>query len=279
MHPQVSTVGEFGKPIDVTSYVCSCGAPLRECAFYAAWGERARRQGIDFRLGDFAVDLEPTRAGGLVESAFYYHFPWRTLDRIRDVFYSRKSHAWRRVALALDRSNRLARCLCEWERTSVFLDTSKTPYQPRFLSQHREIRLKTIMLVRDGRATANSIMRKERLPFETAVEAWLWPCRIMNRTVRHNLRTGDVFWLRLEDLCRDPDGVLRSLHRFLGIEERALPGACDRGRFHIIGNTMRLSFDGSLRLDERWKSELSPEQRAYFERHAGGLNRYYGYRD
>jgi len=47
---------------------------------------------------------------------------------------------------------------------------------------------------------------------------------------------------------------------------------------HIAnGNRMRLTEDATIRLDERWKSELSGEMLDYFNRNGSSLNQYLGY--
>ena len=47
---------------------------------------------------------------------------------------------------------------------------------------------------------------------------------------------------------------------------------------HVLGNGMRLDADKSVRLDERWRTELSREQLAIFDETAGRLNARLGYR-
>ncbi len=46
---------------------------------------------------------------------------------------------------------------------------------------------------------------------------------------------------------------------------------------NVNGNDMKFSSTTELRLDVAWKSQLKAEDLAYFERHAGELNRKLGY--
>jgi len=46
---------------------------------------------------------------------------------------------------------------------------------------------------------------------------------------------------------------------------------------HIIGNRMRLSNTSEIRLDEKWKTALTPEQMKAIESRVGAMNRRYGY--
>jgi hypothetical protein len=46
---------------------------------------------------------------------------------------------------------------------------------------------------------------------------------------------------------------------------------------HILGNDMRLKSGSDIRLDERWRKNLSQADLATFDEVAGDLNRKYGY--
>ena len=71
--------------------------------------------------------------------------------------------------------------------------------------------------------------------------------------------------------------MISEIYDFLGLSV----GLCDL-RFkstehHILGNQMRLSSIGEIRLDEKWKSALTERDLEIFEQTAGRLNRSYGY--
>ncbi len=46
---------------------------------------------------------------------------------------------------------------------------------------------------------------------------------------------------------------------------------------HVLGNSIRLESQQEIRLDDRWKTSLSRQDLAEFERIAGRRNRSYGY--
>jgi hypothetical protein len=182
-----------------------------------------------------------------------------------------------RTREAIDKSAQLARILCRMENTDVFLDTTKNPYQVRFLAEYgRGIRLKLICLVRDGRAVVNSLMEKERKTPERAINGWLWCNGMIDRAARY-LPAADVFRLKHEDLCKNPKAILADLCSFLGIESDVLYENADKSNRHIIGNFMRNSFNGEIRLDESWRKKLAPDLLRLFERRAGWVNRRCGY--
>jgi hypothetical protein len=46
---------------------------------------------------------------------------------------------------------------------------------------------------------------------------------------------------------------------------------------HVIGNVNALRFDGSVKLDERWRAELTPREQADVLRYAGEVASKYHY--
>jgi len=272
------TVGEFGTPFPKRGK-CSCGSLYQDCVFWQKWAELAAENSMPFDLGNFDINISPDPAGGFWEDLFYYQFPLKTVDRIRDAFYLVLPQRNKAAQAKIDRSVKLARILCDAEGASIFLDTTKNPLQIRFLSQHQRVDLKVICLVRDGRGVMNSLLTKEKTYTpESAVDSWLWGIRNMERTQRHYLDNSQVFFLKLEELCRQPEQKLAELLQFVGVEKDQVEFDYNQANRHIVGNRMRLFFDGTIRKpDEAWRRELSKENLALFEAKAGDVNRKYGY--
>ena len=283
-HPQVATVGEIAFQFS-QEIPCSCGKPFCECGFWTDWQKRVLDAGLPFDIGRLEINLQPFHGSGLAESLFFYEFPYWPINSVRNGVYRlpylRKF--WHEKAVdAVNRTYQYAGILCDRERTPVFLDTSKNPYQIRFLATHPKIRFKLIYMIRDGRAQINSNMRRENRTLELAIKELKWVSRNIERAAAHYLRPEDVFRLRYEDLCADLNGTLKSLYRFLNIDNTYTIDKLnldDISNFHIIGNVMRLNFDGNIKLDQKWKRELSPSQLAHINEEIGPLNRLYGYED
>jgi len=172
---------------------------------------------------------------------------------------------------------RMAQLLCEAEHTSTFLDTSKNGLQVRPLLEQDAMNVRCISLVRDGRAAVLSLMKWYKYPLSEAVDRWLSQIRLMQRTVRY-AAPDQVLHLRHEDLVRNHQNMVPRLYRFCGVDPAAKLDY-SRERRHIVGNTMRRTFDGTIRMDESWRSKITPEQLAYFNRRAGRVNRSLGYED
>lgn len=277
-HPQVMTVGEFGTPFPKDGK-CSCGSLYQDCAFWQKWADLAEQKNVPFDLGNFNINILPDRVGGFWEDLFYYQFPLKTFDRIRDALYLLLPKRNNIVISKINKSFKLAKILCDANGASVFLDTTKNPLQIRFLSQHHQIDLKIICLVRDGRAVMNSLLTKEKnYTPESAVNSWLWGIRNMERTQRHYVDRSQVYFLKLEEICQQPDLKLTELLHFVGVKKDGVEFNYSQAKRHIVGNRMRLFFDGTIkRPDEAWRSELSEENLALFESKAGEINRKYGY--
>jgi hypothetical protein len=277
-HPAVSTVGELAADFPKATR-CSCGQMYTECAFWTRLERQATRAGIPFEIGNLDVDLQPKPQSGFWEALYYYSFRLSAFDAARDAAFG-----WTRFASkareAVAKSVAIAQLVCDGEGTRVFLDTSKNPLQLRFLARSDDIDLGLIVLVRDGRGVMNSIMRHYHFTKEHALGAWIWANRNMERAMKRHVRPDRVFHLRIEDLTTDCDGVCRRLFEFLGVESGLSLDYSDLSQRHIVGNTMRLSFKGEIRADERWRDELPPDALAYFNAHGGSdWNRRFGYHE
>ena len=95
--------------------------------------------------------------------------------------------------------------------------------------------------------------------------------------VLEGLDPGRWIEVRYEGVCSDPAGQLARLCNLLGVVPRGLARDFRSAEHHVLGNGMRLDTTSEVRLDDRWRSVLTPEDLAAFDRIAGGLNRRYGY--
>ncbi|HCY86053.1 MAG TPA: hypothetical protein DHV36_13030 [Desulfobacteraceae bacterium] len=275
-HPMVSTVGEFSSPFS-PSEKCSCGSRYGDCNFWADWKQQAADAGIAFDPGKQALKLAP-EPGSLTDSFYYYQFSKRAVARIRDTLFKRmfplKTKTFsRRLRTSVD----LAGILCGREKTRIFLDTSKNPFQIRFLRDCPNINLKVIFLVRDGRAVMNSLLSKETIYTpQSAAETWRWCNKTGQGICDTYVPEKNLFHLKLEALCDNPGDTLAQLGDFLELD--GVPDLDFNSDYHIVGNYMRHTFDGIIRPhDEKWRQHLSRENLDIFNRIGGRMNREFGY--
>jgi hypothetical protein len=130
--------------------------------------------------------------------------------------------------------------------------------------------------VRDGRGAALSLVRNARIPMERA--AYLWRRSVEEaRAIVRRLHPSRYVHVRYEALCTEPDQTLADLWRFIDVapHDTRAESAAEQ---HILGHRTRLGAAGTIRLDEKWRSQLSAADLQTFESLAGGLNRELGYR-
>jgi hypothetical protein len=97
--------------------------------------------------------------------------------------------------------------------------------------------------------------------------------------VRHFENPRNVMLVRHEDLCASPDETISRILSFMGTNDTKPSCHATATDQHVIGNLMRMTFDGRIRLDDRWKQSLTTQDLSWFQTVAGQVNRSYGYLD
>jgi hypothetical protein len=298
-HPEVATIGELspGYLEDLSWYLCSCGSKIRECHFWQWVASAMKKRGIDYHLEEFGTRFWvpdsriATRLLGPLG-----HGP--ALELLRDIGL-RLFTPWSRRIPEIIRTNEiLVEAVLEYYHARVFVDKGNVALRLKWLLRIPSFDVKVIRLIRDGRGVAltymdpagfadakDPVMRggggggqreSERLSMARAAYQW----RRCNEEAEHILRhLNKSRWImvRYEDLCNDRENTLRTLLEFLGLN----PGKCAREfrtvEHHVLGNGMRLDTTSEIRLDERWREQLTKSDLQVFDDVAGHVNRRYGY--
>jgi hypothetical protein len=180
------------------------------------------------------------------------------------------------------------------------VDSSKLAHRLKFLLRIPEFNVRVIHLIRDGRAVALTYMRQDEfadsnqpslrrggrgtaaqatadsLPMTKAAREWR-RCLEAAEHVLAGLDRSRWMQVRYEELCGDLEGTLRRIHGFLGTDCTRTAALFRDVENHVIGNGMRLDTTSRVRLDERWRTELTEQDLRAFDDVAGGMNRRYGY--
>jgi len=305
-HPQIATVGEMTlchRAIgDLDQYRCSCGVLIRECGFWQKVGEGMAARGSAFDLACAGTDYGGTDYG-TVESRYARRLlgplhRGRFLEGLRDAALG-LSPTWRRQLPQMHRQNAaLASTVGELTKATVIIDSSKTGVRLKYLLRNPELDVKVIHLVRDGRAVALTYVdparfadaqdptkrgggmggdrENEKLPMAEAAYEWRRSLEEAQKVLR-GLPRSRWIEVRYEDYCQNPDAALRRLHRFLGVEPGRQPKEFRAVEQHVVGNGMRLDTTSEIRLDERWRKELTGQDLRIFHRVAGATNRRHRY--
>lgn len=163
------------------------------------------------------------------------------------------------------------------------------------LKNNREFELYLIYITRDGRAVINSYYRKypERT-IEAITQKWI--DRVTKIDKSYKKMDVQKMQLKYEDLSEDPATVITETCRFIGIEyENMMLEYWSHEHHHIGGNAgtkslilkyrekdLRLKGDEKnhyehhgleIKLDERWKKELTEEQIDYINDKIDTINK------
>lgn len=277
-HPRIATVGELKATGigDVEQYSCSCGALIRVCPFWHRVGEEVRARGGSFDLAGFGTHFRFEPAVGLANRVLGARVRGALFESVRSLALTVLPGARSRLQGILARNREIIDAVCAIRGANVFLDGSKDPIRLKYLLESGIWNLKVVYLLRDGRGATNSYMRRYLTRMETAAQEW----RKTNQECERMLaRLPESSWIkvRYEDLCQDQDAALGAILALVG--EKPIPPSEDFRKIdhHILGNAMRLRPLGKVEVDQKWRSRLSADDLAAFDRVAGDMNRRHGY--
>ena len=289
-HARTASVGEFAKlsTVITEARMCTCGdEPFTECPFWMKVSEELKRESGWSLFEDIrehpvdTVHLSRFRKR-LFQLAQYISatsgLPF--VSNLAPICCGSKG-----VADEMARNTfEVFDAVLNTAGTDVVIDATKDPFRAQLLFSRRPGACRIIYLTRDGRGVLCSMLGKSGGPAwnDTALAAtrrWVQ----QNRRIRKVLLTvpGDrQIQVRYEDLCSRTDNVLRDLCALLGIGyEEAMQQFGEVAHHDVGGNRMRFQKRGRLQIDELWRSGLSVDDLAVFERVGGRLNRDLGYRD
>ena len=277
MHPRICSIGEVKAPAlgAAADYRCSCGEPITSCGFWQALERALKADGVRLDLFEGATDIRraPTPYLRRLMRPLQRSAP---LERIRALALA-MSPAWQDH---LDRvqslSGALARAACRISGKDVFVDSSKTGAQLVHLLDHPDLDIKVVRLVRDGRGVSLSFRKADGLSIPTAAYEWRRSNEEAERIVSR-LPRDRWFDLRYERLCTDLDPTMQALFEFIGVEPAAPLAQVADEPLHLLGNDKARLNPKEVRLDEKWRRTLTPEDLDGFERVAGTVNRRLGY--
>jgi len=274
-HPDVATVGELTGTVARAQpgYQCSCGAELVSCHFWQQVSAAMRRRGFSYSATTAETDIRkaPTPALRRLLKPLH-HGP--LLEAVRDLgvllLPGGRAHLRRQQEL----KTALMESVLECTGKPVLVDSSKTGLQLKYHLRNPRLDVKVIWLVRDGRGVAFSITRNQGASLPTGARDWR---RSNEEALVMARRLDPSRWMqvRYEALCAEPERTLEELWRFIGVAPRATEAAVPT--LHVLGHPSRLSGAVEIRLNEKWRTALSPADLGTFEAVAGPLNRDLGY--
>lgn len=299
-HPDVCTVGElkatsFGDP---EKYRCSCRRLIKECPFWKGIRQDMAARGFDFDITNAGTDVY-TGMSPYVRRLLRPLHRGPALEAVRDLLLN-LSPVWRQnLPKILARNLALVQSVAARTGKKVIVDSSKIGIRLKYLLRIPELNIRVIRAIRDGRGVALTYMDPacfadasdpslrqggmggnrvgERLTMEQAAKEW----RRSNEEAEEALKLLDRSQYTVnyyEKLCRNSNEALDQLFTFIGVDPEKRNKEFRMVEHHVVGNGMRLDSVNEIRLDERWRANLSPADINSFNSIAGDLLHRLGYK-
>jgi hypothetical protein len=261
-HPRVTTVGEIRRLescIASGKRACSCGMPIADCP---QWSQVIQRAGLS--LNGLITQRPANRIHQRAEE-----FAGLLSAAIGTTRLGRMLMPHGRVAA--DHIASLMVAAADNDDADAIVDNSKDPGHLVSMFHQSKVPVRAILLVRDGRATVHS-KSKRGLSIEVATRHWakvtrtiIWLERILGPSRSD--------FIRYEDICARPKLVADRILGNAGLDTLVTPQHRLR---HFITNKGHFSVQ-TIAEDTKWRTEMTKEALAAFERIAGPLNRSLGY--
>jgi len=288
-HSQATAIGEGWKlnAAVVDNKECTCGQQFRDCPFWSAvaiamekemgWNPMAspgaqvlHRHDIRKLASFFLIAAE--KAVGQLGA--------RPLSR-RILSMVRQTSTMKSVVKS---SFSLLDACLQVSDAALAVDSGKDAFRVDALYRERPNESKVLFLVRDGRGVSASRLGKGRNPttpnrfsMKSAASQWKKENQ-QSLAVVEQLPEDAWIIQRYEEFCESPEQVLRHICSFAGVEyEPQMQAFTTQTHHNLIGNRMRFSREGQIKLDDAWRDNLSEEELKTFDRVAGDLNRQFGF--
>lgn len=275
-HPGIATVGELkaSKLDDIATYRCSCGELLLQCPFWSAIAEELGKVGTPFSLEHFGTHF--TSNNPAIRKVLKPLVRTRAWEHLRSLGLAMVPGARATLNDILSANQRIIEAVCRHKKAEIFLDGSKDPLRAKYFYESKRWNLKIVYLTRDGRGAANSYNKYSKNGITEAASEWKLKIHEMDNLLNY-VRPEDFIRIKYEDLCRLPDATLATLYEFVGlqaVEQHNIEPA----KQHILGNdNMRFGSVKTIRLDEKWRTDLSQQEIAEFNKIAENENEMLGY--
>jgi len=297
-HPDLCSVGEL-KAInlgDKNSYLCSCKKLVSECEFWQGVADKMASKGHDFCISDARTDIRTDATPymlrllrPLVRSPF--------MELIRDTLLSFSS-VWRKQLPFLQKRNAdYARSIAEQANVDTVVDSSKIGIRLKYLLKNKDLDIKVIWVVRDGRGVSlayknpsefadakNPKLRgggagktqEQGRGIEVGAHEWV-RCNQETEAVLATMPKENWMQVHYEDICNNTEQTLDTLFEFIGVDPTNKRLDFKTVEHHVVGNGMRLDDSEEIILDDRWKTLLNENELKAYHQITGGYHQSLGY--
>ncbi|MBI5469886.1 sulfotransferase [Candidatus Kaiserbacteria bacterium] len=160
---------------------------------------------------------------------------------------------------------------------SIIVDSSKEVERAELIARDPNVEVIIIHLVRDGRGTTWSYIRKYKklIPY-----LFMWFLSNVKIEIFKRRFKRRILFLRYEDLADNPEATLRKLCEKIGIPFEPAMLEFDKKEHHQIeGNRMRFVPGHAIHRDDKWRHDMPLWLRALFTLCFGWLNAFYAHKE
>lgn len=286
-HPRAISVGElYQLPKNLAlNTTCACGQPIRDCSF---WHSVVTNLGQQLQLqiltDPYSLDLGFIGAVNLVDRQHQttaYKAAWQIRHELIRLHLATglplPDGVLHRFALGIDNTLATYAAIREVSGAECIVDSSKGYLRGISIYQRYPASTRLVLLARDGRARLYSGLKTGHNRRQT-VRGWRTYYDHALPLLKKRVAPEHIIHVRYEQLARNPLAETRRLCEFLGLSFDPLMLDFRQKASHVAnGNDMRLVNSDAISLDERWHSNLSADDLAYFAKHAGRTNCRLGY--
>lgn len=259
-HPEIFTIGEMeGWDYGSEEYKCSCGEILDDCQFFLNMRDEFNRKKLPFKMNNFGTKLQLS-TNKKINRYLTSAIPGVSSNRIEK---SRDRVLWglpvfnKRMQESISSNQLFISSSLSYSGASVFMDATKNPFRLRLLENIPQAELYVLYLVRDIRGVVASNVRKKGVSVEHAADAWLNEQDTIKRILQEYPGHIVIYY---EELCNNTNKTLSEIYAHVELGPYEFDGSIRAGDHHILGNMMRVTDVNDIKLDERWRQELSKEQ-------------------
>lgn len=255
-----SRISSLGDAIPRKSYDqrCSCGRLVSECGFWQNIEKMVVNRAAEKQ--EYLLPMEPTLCSNQVLNNF-----------LNKGLAALSLCSTLKVWTLIGKNGReyvrtyesFYETVCSIHKTGIFVEGSKNLIEPllvRAFAKDASL-LKVLHLTRDPRGYFWS-QRKyhSQMTLQKAAIKWNRYHWAVER-FRRFIPASNYLFLRYEDLCRQPDEIMRQVFNFLQVEpEEVCHAPLNRRKHHLMGNKMLFEFDGTIKYDTKWQKPLSERE-------------------
>jgi len=297
-HPQLCSVGEL-KAIHLgnkDSYLCSCQTLVGECEFWQGVSTKMALQGQVFDISNAGMDIR-TGANAYVHRLLKPLVRGPFMETVRDSLLNLSPQWRKKLPLLQQRNADYVSAIASQAGVDTVIDSSKIGIRLKYLLKNKNLDIKVIWIVRDGRGVSLAYKNPSEYAdakdpklrgggagktqelgrnVATGAEEWM-RCNLETQAVLATMHRDSWLQVHYEDICTDTEATLDRIFDFVGVCPTQKRLDFKTVEHHVVGNGMRLDSSEAIVLDERWKTELTSAELTHFDNIAGDYQRSLGY--